>query len=83
MHSPRVGTAETPPSKLPAGGNGGGMLPPMRKAKDAESTSCSSLANLAACFTHTRGQGLGLVSENCRADPDLNSPVQVVKGHFP
>lgn len=33
MHSPRVGTAETPPSQLPAGGNGGGMVTLMRTAK--------------------------------------------------
>lgn len=83
MHSPRVGTAETPPSKLPAGGNGGGMLPPMWKAKDAQSTSCSSLATSAAHFTHTQEQRRGLVSGNCRADSHLNPPVQVVKGHFP
>lgn len=83
MHSPRVGTAETPPSKLPAGGNGGEMLTPMQKAKDAQNTSCSSLATLGAHCTHTRGQGHGLVSGNCRADGALSPPVQVAKGHCP
>lgn len=79
MHSPRVGTAETPPSQLPAGGNGEGMLTLMQKTKDAQSTSCSSLATLGAHFTHTRGHGHGLISGNCRADSALSPPEHVGK----
>lgn len=79
MHSPRVGTAETPPSKLPAGGNGGGMITLMRTAKEYIH---SLLATLGACFTHTQGQGYGLISGNCRAGSAINPPVQVIRDTF-
>lgn len=57
----------------------GGWLHWWRRQK---STSCSSLATLGACFTHTQGQGHGLVSGSCRAGSALNLPVQVIRDTF-
>lgn len=77
MHSPRVGTAETPPSKLPAGGNGGGD-----DYADEEGKRVHPALHLGACFTLTQGQGHGLISGNCRAGSALDPPVQVRRDTF-